>query len=160
MFPGIVTSNAHSVTGPPQLKFLMAMDQEHRMLPGHDYVFTTTNYGIETCPTVEWRLLELRQGKTWDAFIKEARIELPKVELSSTEFQPEFQPESNSGWNSQLSSCDHPRYIPDVNKLLELDSSKSAELKLEEVIAVVLYTGPMVSLSRCAEERCIARQVL
>jgi hypothetical protein len=120
----------YSYAGPPHLKFLKAMNQEHSVLPGHDLVFTTTNYHIETCPRVEWRLLEIRRGVAWDTFIEAARIELPQVELSR----------DRDG---------HERYIPDVEELLLLGSSVSAQLTLEEVIAVVLYTGPMVSLSPC-----------
>ena len=38
------------------------------------------------------------------------------------------------------------RRIPDIDELLKLDVAKRAELKKSEVIAVVLYTGPMVMI--------------
>jgi hypothetical protein len=37
------------------------------------------------------------------------------------------------------------RRIPNIDELLELDVSKSANLTRDEVISLVLYTGPMVS---------------
>jgi hypothetical protein len=40
------------------------------------------------------------------------------------------------------------RRIPDIDKLMRLPVSVQARLRRVEVIAVVLYTGPMVSASR------------
>jgi hypothetical protein len=37
------------------------------------------------------------------------------------------------------------RRIPNIDQLLELDVTKSAKLTRDEVISLVLYTGPMVS---------------
>ncbi len=37
------------------------------------------------------------------------------------------------------------REIPDIGKLLDLDIAKKARLTRAEVVAVVLYTGPMAS---------------
>ncbi len=39
----------------------------------------------------------------------------------------------------------HGRVVRDVDKLVESDVAKKAGLRKEEVIALVLYTGPMVS---------------
>ena len=38
------------------------------------------------------------------------------------------------------------RRIPDISKLMELDSRQVAGLIEEEVIAIVMYSGPMVSM--------------
>jgi hypothetical protein len=38
----------------------------------------------------------------------------------------------------------HNRRIPKVQDLLELDTAKEAKLKEPEIIAILLYTGPMV----------------
>ena len=38
------------------------------------------------------------------------------------------------------------RRIPDVNELLKLEASRRAKLTRHEVIAVVLYSGPMVRI--------------
>ncbi len=40
------------------------------------------------------------------------------------------------------------RRIPDIDELMTLDVAQRAKLSRPEVIAVVLYTGPMVTLSR------------
>ena len=40
------------------------------------------------------------------------------------------------------------RRIPDINELMTLDVSKRAKLIKAEVIAVVLYTGPMVIIQK------------
>ena len=38
------------------------------------------------------------------------------------------------------------RRIPDIGNLQEMNLARMADLRKEEIIAVVLYTGPMVSL--------------
>ena len=37
------------------------------------------------------------------------------------------------------------RRIPNIEELMSLDTAKEAKLIVAEVIAIVLYTGPMVS---------------
>jgi hypothetical protein len=48
------------------------------------------------------------------------------------------------------------RRIPDIKELMELESRRLAGLIKEEVIAIVLYSGPMVSasgiLSNCSNQ--------
>ncbi len=39
----------------------------------------------------------------------------------------------------------HGRRIPEISKLMQLDVAKTSKLSDYEVVAVVLYTGPMVS---------------
>jgi hypothetical protein len=42
----------------------------------------------------------------------------------------------------------HSRRIPNLKDLKELEMSKTADLRMIEIIMLVLYTGPMVSSSR------------
>lgn len=44
---------------------------------------------------------------------------------------------------------DGNRRIPDITELMELESTQLAKLIKEEVISIVLYSGPMVSTSSC-----------
>ncbi len=70
------------------------------------------NYGITTCPRVEWDIIV----------------------------------------NGNLNAADMraDRRVPDIENLLSLEQATSAKLQREEVIAVVLYTGPMFELYNCA----------
>ncbi len=99
------------------------MEAEHCQMTGSDLEFTTPNYRLKTCPKDEWRLLALRRGQTMEAFLAKCRSEQLAVGLGEGH---------------------HGRRIPDVDKLLRLESSKEAGLQVVEVIMVVLYTGPMV----------------
>ena len=92
-------------------------------MAGHDRPFTTSNYHITTTPATEWRLVEARRGK----------------------------PEADAGLQALcaqlgvgLGKDHHGRRIPDVDELVGLKSSREAQLIVAEVMALVLYTGPMV----------------
>ncbi len=50
--------------------------------------------------------------------------------------------------DKQLADMRHGRRLPDVKKLLRSDEATKAGLCLAEVVALVLYTGPMVSRAR------------
>ena len=62
----------------------------------------------------------------------------------------------------------HSRRIPDIKEMMKLPVACKAGLRREEVIAVVLYTGPMVwqtriqtppkYISRCTAVRCLDAQ--
>jgi len=101
------------------------MTAEHCKMKGHDLEFTAPNYRITTTPKEEWNLVAERRGKDPEVFKKWLGNQKRKVGLGKRH---------------------HGRRIPDVDKLVELEASKKAELKDFEVIAIVLYTGPMVSL--------------
>ena len=49
--------------------------------------------------------------------------------------------------DAQLADMRHGRRLPDVEELLLSDTAAKADLKLVEVVVLVLYTGPMVRLS-------------
>jgi hypothetical protein len=49
--------------------------------------------------------------------------------------------------DAQLADMRHGRRLPDVEELLRSDTAAKADLKLVEVVVLVLYTGPMVRLS-------------
>jgi hypothetical protein len=41
----------------------------------------------------------------------------------------------------------HERRIPEISKLMQSDVAKTSKISEYEVVSVVLYTGPMVSVS-------------
>jgi hypothetical protein len=81
------------------------MEAEHCSMPDSLTKFKTSNYGILTCPSEEWRIIK-------------------KCDKSFETKEP------------------FERVIPNYQEL-----RKSSEVQLEdaEIIAVILYTGPMVS---------------
>ncbi len=91
--------------GFPDLNFFEAMASEHRSKTQ----FTTPNYGIETFPAEEWRVV--------------------------TEIDTNKEKEDLKG---------HKRVIPNYQELLRSERSLQARLEKEEIIAIILYTGPMV----------------
>ena len=91
---------------------------------GHDLEFTTPNYHIITTPKDEWRLLAERRARSFKAFEEWLGEQDRKVGLGQGH---------------------HGRRIPNVDELLQLESSAKAGLQEAEVLAIVLYTGPMVS---------------
>ena len=101
------------------------MTAEHCKMKGHDLEFTTPNYRITTTPKEEWNLVVERRGKTSEAFKKWLGNQKRKVGLGKRH---------------------HGRRIPDVDELMLLDASEKAKLQDFEAIAIVLYSGPMVSL--------------
>ncbi len=57
--------------------------------------------------------------------------------------------------DEKLADMKHDRKLPDIQELLQRDIVKIASLTEAEVVAIVLYTGPMVSRARaevCCEE--------
>lgn len=98
------------------------MEAEHCIKAGFDYQFTSGNYNITTTPSFEWRLVAAREGKSeeeWAALREEG--EFGQADMG------------------------HGRRILDVGELWRSKTSVSAKLARCEVVAVVLYTGPMVS---------------
>ena len=58
-------------------------------------------------------------------------------------------------WNYVVKNVDppqtvmgHSRRIPDINSLMTSEVTSYSNLTMDEVIAVVLYTGPMVNLNQ------------
>ena len=112
------------MTGAPSLKFFSAMEAEHCKEFGNDLTFRTTNYGLETTPKTEWDIIARRKGKTDAQFEAILKGEFPQIGLGSNH---------------------HGRRIPDILELMKLEVCVSAKLSEEEVTAIVLYTGPMVT---------------
>ena len=94
-----------SAAGPPHLNFLPAMEQEHCSRGDSQLPFTTSNYGIRTCPADEWAAVA----------------------------------GDHADWDSRGG-----RVVPRPEALVDGEPARRAGLRLEEVYAVVLYTGPMV----------------
>lgn len=99
------------------------MEAEHCKMAGSDFEFTTGNYRVTTRPREEWRLVLGRKGRTEQDFVKWLKAEAISVGLGD---------------------AGHGRRIPDLDELMKLESCEKAELREAEVIAIVLYTGPMV----------------
>jgi hypothetical protein len=104
--------------GPPDLDFLKGMIAEHCSRSDSRVLVLTENYKITTCPEDEWNLVfEPDKGRR-EELIKKARKE---------------------------GKMDHGRVIPDLAQLAELPLvTKDPKLIKPEIVAVVLYTGPMV----------------
>ena len=99
------------------------MESEHCSKFGSNIEEVTSNYHIKTSPIMEWMLVLEREGKSDAEFEAILTAKFPNVGFGKKH---------------------HNRRIPDIAQLLLLDSSKRAKLTREEVIAIVLYTGPMV----------------
>ena len=100
------------------------MEAEHCFKYGNDIEAETSNYKIRTTPRVEWCLVVRRNGKTDEDFETICKTDFPAVGLGKDH---------------------HNRRIPDIALLRRLRSSMLAKLTREEIIAIVLYTGPLVS---------------
>ena len=117
-------------TGTPNLKFFDAMESEHCTKFGSKDEDMTSNYKIWTSPSIEWRLVIKREGKSDSEGNYNSRFE----NILKKEFP-----------NIGLGKEHHNRRIPDIALLLLLPTSIAAKLTRVEIIAIVLYTGPMVS---------------
>jgi hypothetical protein len=80
------------------------MEQEHCARADSRLPFTTSNYGLTTCPADEFRVV----------LAADAAATAP------------------------------PRRIPDYRELARSDRARRAGLTEVEIVAIVLYTGPMV----------------
>ena len=73
-----------------------------------------------------------------------------KIQFTTTNYCVTTTPENE--WNIVCkgdlanANMDHGREIPDISKLMHSDSARLSKLSEYEVIAVVIYTGPMVRL--------------
>jgi hypothetical protein len=103
---------------------------EHCKGAGSNRSFETTNYGIKTCPSKEWKLILDSSGL--------------RVDGDSLEEVYGF---DYGVWSTQTTVTEllvQGRIFPNIRKLKESDTVHSAKLKDCEILAVVLYTGPMV----------------
>jgi hypothetical protein len=101
--------------GLPHLEYLKAMTREHCKDTGCNMQFTSRNYDVKTTPSAEWLAV----------------------------FKQRPQPEQNMVHFKDGVRIN--RRIPNVKQLDadQLRTMKNASLRQEEVIAVILYTGPM-----------------
>jgi hypothetical protein len=96
------------------LDFFKAMRAEHVTKGGHDLVFVTGNYKLQTQAFLEWMYVAGDEnGK---------RLELPSSAMGDS------------------------RVILPIDDLLQKPAAKAANLTREEVIAIVMYTGPAFKL--------------
>jgi hypothetical protein len=106
--------------GDPFLEFEKAMKAEHCDKEDSKTLFETRNYGIRTCAHDEWQIVV--QGNSSDSH------------TAPDASAPPVKADMRNG-----------RSIPNIEDLLQDDVTTAASLTRAEVIAVVLYTGPMVS---------------
>lgn len=92
--------------------------KEHCVLYGCDISFVTSNYKVTTTPKFEWTLIV--KGQSEIVTLKKTQQLYEKMEVN----------------------MEHERRIPIISELLT--DPKCKVLRKEEVIAVVMYTGPMV----------------
>lgn len=90
--------------GTPHLDYFKAMEHEHCGKQDSMQSFTTSNYGLVTCPSQEYKIV-LQCDLVWE---------------------------------------DMHRRIPNYKKIFQKDESRRAHLTEEEIVAIILYTGPMV----------------
>jgi hypothetical protein len=110
--------NSNCGTGSPNLDFLKAMRAEHMTRGGSNYSFVTGNYSVMTQARSEWLYVAGDEnGK---------RLLPPASEMSHT---------LENGNIIQ-------RIIQPIDELLQKKLAKEANLTREEMIAIVLYTGP------------------
>jgi ankyrin repeat protein len=103
--------------GAPHLDFKREMMREHCVRYGCNTQFTTSNYGIITTPKREWSYIAGSDTDN-DGIFKEG-IPCPDEHMH------------------------FGRRITSINELMLLPLVKQADLKDFEVLALVLYTGPM-----------------
>lgn len=111
--------------GLPHLEYLKAMTREHCNDTGFNMQFTTRNYDVKTTPRAEWR-----------AVIEQ----FPQPPENMTHYK-----------NGAMIK----REIPNIKQLNaeQLKTMQDACLREEEVIAVILYTGPMYMVYQAVLQR-------
>lgn len=105
------------------------MHEEHCLKGGFDFQFNTGNpYNIDTQPHLEWKYVVSDEH--------DQRLRCPPLH-------------SEAG----VSGIPATRDIKCPRALLQLDLAQQAGLSLEEVIAVILYSGPMFVVYNCILRR-------
>lgn len=108
-----------SLIGSPNPKLMETMCDEHMDRMDSEAKWTTGNYGIETCPRTEWMFI--------------------------------MEPDSQRFWPRETKASRHPRKARSLDERLEelekinQELERLGEVKMikEELIGLVLYTGPM-----------------
>lgn len=134
-----------------------AMGLEHNTSYGHDIEFTAPNYGITTTPQTEWGIVvggipapqgHMGHGRTIPSL---ARL-FPRSRVEEEE-PPEEPPSGGRSNRSGDLVLDKTKEDEESRLQRAIQLIKEGRLRECEVVAVVLYTGPMVgcpSLVRCA----------
>ena len=102
------------------------MKAEHCSRKDSREIFETSNYKIKTCPMEEWNIVI---GETSPQFVGSKGSETMLAKAIRDE------------------KMGNERRIPQLEDLKSLDVVKTSALREEEILAVVLYTGPMVSIN-------------
>jgi hypothetical protein len=122
-------------SGRPFLKFKEAMKAEHCELYGCNEKFETSNYGVVTCPKDEWEIVV--EDKVCKDTGHQRRI--PKWTFTLIEVYREGHKQSVPKWSFWTMNAG----AQVVNAEAEAVALKAGLMEVE-VIAVILYTGPMV----------------
>jgi hypothetical protein len=121
------------------IDFYEQMRKEHCIFEGHDYEFTSDNYGITTSPNKEWLLVTEGAGADACEFVKSWNAELVRRRTPAN-------------WWDHLDPLNPSiRYseIVDAKQRAEsvlCDLCKEFQLLKEELIAIILFTGPMYNV--------------
>ena len=129
------TPSGRARAGVPDLNFEKGMRAEHCLRRDSRVPFTTSNYGIVTCPLDEWVLVvgEAAPGKDAAAAAAAAAGDGHSARKSAEERV------------RSAGKMEHGRRIPDIAALRELALVREEPKLVDaEIWAVVLYTGPMV----------------
>jgi cell division septum initiation protein DivIVA len=126
-----------AIVGGPNPKLLEGMEGEHLNGPGTESTdtFTPGNYGITTSSLIEWKFIV-------DEEATPKQVGLDRWPEESVEKLPD------------RSLCRKHRPLADIKKEAEyrneqLAKGKNSGLGVEELIAAVSYTGPVMPSSQC-----------
>jgi hypothetical protein len=119
--------------GIASLDFYEEMRKEHCEYVGCEYEFTSSNYTISTCPKAEWLLVTEGQDDTVDTvYISDSK--------SVRRRTPAHWWDHPSSSEFLFSNVNNPKHR---SELVLLSLSDKFGLLKEEVIGIVLFTGPM-----------------
>jgi hypothetical protein len=125
--------------GVVSLDFFEQMRMEHCVFEGHDFEFTSDNYGIPTRPLQEWLLVTEGAGVGDCEYVKSWNSEI-------------IRRRTPANWWDHLNPS-HPAIrhsdIVDAKQRAERvlkDLCIEFDLLKEEIIAIILFTGPMYNV--------------
>ena len=120
----------------PDLNFIKGMKAEHCARKDSREVFQTSNYKIKPCTLEEWNLVI----ENWSMYDNQ--------QSSSAHFELFFGPKGAETMLEKATKeqkMGYERRIPQLDDLKQEAVVINSKLRLEEILAVVLYTGPMVT---------------
>jgi hypothetical protein len=127
--------------GVVSLDFYEQMRKEHCEFSGHDFFFEPNNYSIRTCPQMEWKLITEGEGADGSEWVMTKESNVSERQSVRRRFPALW-------WNPESDSIRHGDIV-DVKKRSELviaSLCKQFNLLKEELVAIILFTGPMYAV--------------